>query len=117
IVRSLLFAGIGALVLAAIVGLLLFALLTRPFSRLTRAVQRFADGDHSQRIPVRTDNEINSTARAFNDMAATIEAQVAALHENDRQRRELVANLSHDFRTPLTALRGYAEQLRSTASG
>src|SRR5699024_5675664 len=64
-----------------------------------------------------TDDEIGRTARSFNDMAAIIETQVSALHENDRQRRELVANLSHDFRTPLTALRGYAEKLRGDATG
>lgn len=115
--RSLVIAGIAALALSALAGLLMFALLTRRFSRLTRAVQRFADGDHGTRIPVRSDDEIGRTARAFNDMAATIEAQVSALHENDRHRRELVANLSHDFRTPLTAVRGYAEQLRRDAEG
>ncbi|TAN03318.1 MAG: HAMP domain-containing histidine kinase [Rhodanobacteraceae bacterium] len=115
--RSVLIAGIAALLLSAGAGLLLFALLTRRFSRLTRAVQRLADGDHSTRIAVRSDDEIGRTARAFNDMAATIEAQISALRENDRQRRELVANLSHDFRTPLTALRGYAQKLRENATG
>lgn len=115
--RSLMIAGLGALVLSAVVGLLLFALLTRRFSRLTRAVQRFANGDYAQRMRVGADDEIGRAARAFNDMAATLEAQVNALRENDRQRRELVANLSHDFRTPLTALRGYAEQLRGDAKG
>jgi signal transduction histidine kinase len=47
-------------------------------------------------------------------MARTIEAQLDALRENDRQRRELVSGLSHDFRTPLTSLRGYAERLQAS---
>ncbi|MGN8157867.1 sensor histidine kinase [Salinisphaera sp. RV14] len=111
--RSLVVAGVGALLVSAALGLLLFALLTRRFSRLTRAMQRFAEGDHSQRLSMQTDDEVGRAARAFNDMAATIEAQVSALRENDRQRRDLVASLSHDFRTPLTALRGYAEKLRA----
>ncbi|MGP9807714.1 sensor histidine kinase [Halomonas sp. AOP12-C2-37] len=109
--RSLLVAGIVALVLAGGVGLLLFALLTRRFSRLTRAVQRFAGGDYGQRIESSMDDEIGRAGYAFNDMAATIEAQLDALSENDRQRREMIANLSHEFRTPLTSLRGYAQQL------
>ncbi|MES1954137.1 sensor histidine kinase [Salinisphaera hydrothermalis] len=113
--RSLVVAGVGALLVSAALGLLLFALLTRRFSRLTRAMQRFTEGDHSERLSMETDDEIGRAARAFNDMAATIEAQVSALRENDRQRRDLVANLSHDFRTPLTALRGYAEKLRAGA--
>src|SRR5690625_2427850 len=94
--RSVLITAIGALVLAAVAGLLLFAGLTRRFSRLARAVRRLADGDSATRIPIGTDDEIGRTARSFNDMAAIIETQVSALHENDRQRRELVANLSHD---------------------
>lgn len=113
--RSLLIAGVAALLLAGGLGLLLFALLTRRFSRLTRAVQRFARGDYSQRISPVADDEIGQAGRAFNELAATIEAQLNALRENDRQRRELVANLSHDFRTPLTSLSGYARQLRATS--
>lgn len=112
ITRSLLIAGALAVVLAGVLGLLLFALLTRRFRRLTTAVERFAVGDYGQRIAPGRDDEIGHLSRAFNDMAATIETQLDALRENDRQRRELVANLSHDFRTPLTSLRGYAEQLR-----
>lgn len=109
--RTLLITGCVALALTIAVGLLLFALLTRRFSKVTRAVQRFARGDHHQRIPDLIDDEIGRVGRAFNDMASTIEAQVNALRENDRQRRELVANLSHEFRTPLTSLHGYARQL------
>jgi len=109
--RSLLIAGVVALVLAGGVGLLLFALLTRRFSRLTRAVHRFAGGNYGQRIESSMDDEIGRAGRAFNDMAATIEAQFDALRENDSQRREMIANLSHEFRTPLTSLRGYAQQL------
>ncbi|GAB3670531.1 sensor histidine kinase [Salinisphaera aquimarina] len=113
ITRTLIAAGVLALLLSGAVGLFLFALLTRRFSRLIEAVQRFAEGDYEQRIEPVRDDEIGRLGRAFNDMAATIEVQLNALRENDRQRRELVANLSHDFRTPLTSLQGYAEQLRS----
>ncbi|MGR4069692.1 ATP-binding protein [Billgrantia sp. C5P2] len=114
ITRTLVAAGLMALLVSGIFGLVWFALLTRRFSRLTTAVQRFADGDYGQRIATPRDDELGRLARAFNDMAGTIEAQLAALRETDRQRRELVANLSHDFRTPLTSLRGYTEQLLAT---
>ncbi|APE30757.1 hypothetical protein BOX17_07210 [Halomonas aestuarii] len=111
ITRTLVAAGLLALLISGIFGLVWFALLTRRFSQLTTAVQRFAEGDYGERVAVPRDDEIGRLAGAFNDMAGTIEAQLAALRETDRQRRELVANLSHDFRTPLTSLRGYAEQL------
>jgi signal transduction histidine kinase len=113
ITRTLVVSGVLALLISAVAGLLLFALMTRRFSRLTEAVRRFADGDYRQRIAPGHDDEIGELGRAFNDMAGTIEAQLNALREIDRQRRDLVAGLSHDFRTPLTSLRGYAEQLRS----
>lgn len=115
ITRTLIVAGLLALLVSGVAGLMLFALLTRRFSALTEAVQRFAKGDYRQRFKPGRNDEIGQLGRAFNDMAATIEAQLNALRENDRQRRELVAGLSHDFRTPLTSLRGYAERLQSGA--
>ncbi|MDV6318267.1 HAMP domain-containing sensor histidine kinase [Chromohalobacter sp. HP20-39] len=115
IFRTLLIVGCVALSLTLAVGLALFALLTRRFSRLTRTVQRFSEGDYRQRSSESTDDEIGRLGIAFNNMAATIEAQLEALQETDRQRRELVANLSHEFRTPLTALQGYAKQLSRTS--
>lgn len=116
ITRTLVAAGLMALLISGVFGLVWFALLTRRFSRLTTAVQRFADGDYGQRIAMPRDDELGRLARAFNDMAGTIEAQLQAKRETDRQRRELIANLSHDFRTPLTSLRGYAEQLLATVT-
>ncbi|MFM9270241.1 sensor histidine kinase [Halomonas elongata] len=116
ITRTLVAAGLLALALSGLLGLLWFALLTRRFSRLTSVVQRFAAGEYRARIAEPRSDEIGQLGRAFNDMAGTIEAQLVALRETDRQRRELVANLSHDFRTPLTSLRGYVEQLQRRES-
>ncbi len=113
ITRTLVIAGLLALLVAGVLGLVWFALLTRRFSRLTGAVQRFAGGDYGQRIAAPGDDELGRLARAFNDMAGTLEAQLQALQETDRQRRALIANLSHDFRTPLTSLRGHAERLQA----
>lgn len=111
VMRGVVTAGVLATLLTGAVGLAAFALLTRRFRTLTRAVERFAAGDHWQRVLSTGDDEIGRLAQAFNDMAATIQAQLNALRETDRLRRELVANVSHDFRSPLTSLRGYAEQL------
>lgn len=102
-----------AVAFAAVVGLLLFALLTRRFRRLTATVTRFKEGAYDERVRDTADDEIGRLGRAFNDMAATIEAQVQALERTDATRRELVANVSHDLRTPLTSLRGYAERLQA----
>jgi two-component system, OmpR family, sensor kinase len=92
-------------------GLILFAVLTRRFRRLTQVVRRFQEGAYDERADVEPHDQIGRLAAAFNEMAATIEVQVDALKRTDEARRALAANISHDFRTPLTSLRGYTERL------
>lgn len=100
-----------AVAFAAVIGLVLFALLTRRFRRLTATVRRFKSGEHDERVGDPARDEIGQLGRAFDDMAATIQTQVEALEQTDATRRELVANVTHDLRTPLTSLRGYTERL------
>ncbi|NBB87885.1 MAG: HAMP domain-containing protein [Bacteroidetes bacterium] len=111
ILRTLLVSLLLVLGFTGVVGLLLFGLLTKRFRTLTEAVRSFKAGDHTQRAVVGRDDEVGALARAFNEMADTIAAQMEALRKTDAARRDLVASLSHDFRTPLTSLRGHAEQL------
>jgi two-component system OmpR family sensor kinase len=99
---------LGATVAA---GLILFSVLTRRFRRLTLTVKRFQEGAYHERADVEPRDQIGRLAATFNEMAATIEAQVDALKQTDEARRALAANISHDFRTPLTSLRGYAERM------
>lgn len=99
------------LLLTAIAGLVLFALLTRRLRRMTHAVEVFEQGDLSERIAVTTDDEVGQLAASFNAMADTIEANVEELKLNDRRRRELVANVSHDLRSPLASIQGYLETI------
>ncbi|MFB6230549.1 MAG: ATP-binding protein [Salinibacter sp.] len=107
-----------ALGFTTVVGLVLFWFLTRRFRALTGAVQRFKDGEHDERVDDPADDEIGQLGQAFNEMADTIAAQVAALRRTDEKRRRLVAQVSHDFRTPLTSIRGHAERLLGrTGSG
>lgn len=109
-------AAIALLVLAAfIAGVLLFSLLTRRLRRLTTEVTEFTAGDFASREPVaaapRSTDEIDRLRNACHAMATTIRQQVASLQENDRLRRELVTNISHDLRTPLATMQGYIETL------
>jgi len=107
----------GALLVALLVGLLLFNLLTRRLSRLTDAVEAFKDSDFSNPKVMRTGladpkgDEIGRLAAADEGMAERIIQQVGALRQTDELRRELVANVSHDLRTPLSSLKGYIETL------
>jgi signal transduction histidine kinase len=104
------------LVLAAFVaGALLFAVLTRRLRSLTAEVEEFTKGPFEDARPVavseRPRDEIDQLRNACHYMADTIRQQVVSLKENDRLRRELVTNISHDLRTPLTSMQGYIETL------
>jgi signal transduction histidine kinase len=107
----------GALAVALLVGLLLFNLLTRRLRRLTDSVEAFRDSDFSDEAVIRTgltdgdDDEIGRLAKTFERMAERIILQVRKLRQTDELRRELVANVSHDLRTPLSSLKGYIETL------
>ena len=101
-----------ALLLAALAGVLLFAVLTRRLRRLMAAVKSFEQGDFSVRVHVGGTDEVAALADGFNMMAECIEAQVDTLKRTDTLRRDLVANVSHDLRNPLAALRGYLETLQ-----
>ena len=78
---------------------------------LEDAANRFGEGDLSARAPAIGGDEVAAVAEAFNRMAADLAARQAQLVEADRARRQLLADVSHELMTPLTAIRGYAETL------
>ncbi len=108
---------IAGLFFALLAGLLVFYSLTRRLQRLTRAMERFQRRGFSEPIAIegRRDaargDEIDRLGTAFEGMAARMAEQVGELKRADSLRRDLVANVSHDLRTPLASLRGYLETL------
>jgi two-component system, OmpR family, sensor kinase len=106
-------AGIAVVILASIAGLVLFRALTGRLRRLTARVERFTKKGtvEAEAAPSTGQDEIDQLDREFRLMADRIGAQMRELKETDALRRELVANVSHDLRTPLAALRGYLETL------
>ncbi|MEZ1316019.1 ATP-binding protein [Pseudomonas fluorescens] len=114
---ALLSIGLVAL-LCLIAGLAAFALITRPLRRLTDTVSQFdIDGVPSAPAPATpTDkgashDEIAILDATFRQMQARLSEQWRSLTRQDQERRELVANISHDLRTPLASLHGYLETL------
>ena len=92
-------------------GLLMIFFLTRNLQKLSDAVRKVQKGDFSARVHIQTGDELNELADAFNEMAEKIELALQTLSKNDHLRRELVANISHDLRTPLASIEGYAETI------
>ncbi len=100
-----------ALPVVGLLGLALFFFSTRRLERLTRTVRAFGAGDYSRRAEAASRDEIGELAGAFNRMADTIVSNVDRIREADRERRELIANISHDLRNPLASIQGYLETL------
>ncbi|HUX19677.1 MAG TPA: HAMP domain-containing sensor histidine kinase, partial [Spirochaetia bacterium] len=99
------------LVVAGLSGLTLFALLTRRLRRLTEAVGAFERGELTRRVRITSSDEVDRLGQSFNRMADTISADIDRMQQVDKLRRELVANVSHDLRSPLSSIRGYLETI------
>ena len=75
---------------------------TRPIQSLALAARKLAKGDLSQRVNVKSKDEVGELARDFNQMAADLE-------RTDKLRKNMVADIAHELRTPLSNIRGYIE--------
>jgi signal transduction histidine kinase len=105
---------LGSLLVAIAIGVLLFAWLTRPLQSVLGQVRSYREStteepDAPHRALPR--NEIEELQLAIERMNARIDRQIQALQDSDRTRRELIANVSHDLRTPLASMQGYLETL------
>ena len=117
IFRLSLWISLVALLATATAGLVMLAWLTRRLTRLDAAMQDYSDGTAFERLNLpepdggEPGDEIKRLESTFRRMALRIEEQVTSLRQVDSQRRELIANVSHDLRTPLATLQGYIETL------
>ena len=102
-----------------IFGILLFSvtfmILQEPYiryiSRISEAVQNISEGDLNTVIDVIGDDEFSSMAANLNHMAADIKKLMEKERESERTKNELITNVAHDLRTPLTSIIGYLELL------
>ena len=100
-----------ALVITFLVGLLAIYLITKNLNTVVSGFRRFKDGDLGTRIELKGGGELQQVAGTFNEMAATIEQNIEELKGVDKLRKELIGNVSHDLRTPIASIQGYAETL------
>lgn len=107
--------GVGTLLItllaAVVIGVLAVYRLTKNLRHVIERVQQFKTGDFSTRIRVEAASELAPLASTFNNMAETLTLNNNLLQEAEQLRRNLVATVSHDLRTPLAAIHGYAETL------
>lgn len=100
---------ITTLLFGAASGLFLFFFLTKRLHEMTGVVKKFEKGQYTQRVPVGAEDEVGQLGIAFNHMAETMQNIMHDLERVDRLRREMVANISHDLRSPLASIQGYIE--------
>ena len=79
--------------------------------KIVSVVRRFKEGDLNARIKLKSKSELGEFADSFNEMADTINKNIEEIKTMDNLRRELVANVSHDLRTPLATIQGYIETI------
>ena len=108
---------IGIIVFGLITGLVLFHFLTTRLTVLSTTMKAFQESGLeripvSQRLDSQSNDEIGQLGKSFKHMARKIVQQMKVLKKTDALRRELVANVSHDLRTPLASLQGYLETLQ-----
>lgn len=102
---------LSALLIALLVGVVTFFLITDSVCRIAAVVSRFKEGDYSARIEGYAKGNLGMLTSTFNEMADVIVDNFDKISATDKFRQELIANVSHDLRTPLSIMQGYAETL------
>lgn len=104
----------AVLLITFVVGLLIFYLMTRRLRKLSSQMQESIEHNEFNLLEINNDNhkdEVGQLSVQFNKLIKTINKQINELRNVDKVRRDLIANVSHDLRTPITTLQGYLETL------
>lgn len=109
--------GIVVFSVSAISGLLLFALarkITKPLNKLTKIADEITLGNYGKKVELKgSDYEISALSESINSMSSAIEQKIKEIREELEKRNMFVADFTHEMKTPMTAIIGYAQMLRS----
>jgi len=103
--RFLLWGGLVAVAIALLLTFFLSRRILAPVKALTSAAERVGSGDFSQRVEIKDKSELGELAQAFNSMSSDLERA-------EKLRKNMVADVAHELRTPLSNVQGYLEALR-----
>ena len=111
--RAWLAASAALLVLGGGAAVLFSRRVTRPLTALQTASEKIADGEYTQRTQVKTDDEIGALSRSFDAMAAAVEGKINELSKTTQSQQDFIAAFTHEVKTPMTAMLGYADLMRA----
>lgn len=100
------------LLISLVTGLFVFSTLTSRLEKIKKTVKGFERGQLNDRIDVNGNDELSELSVCFNRMADTLVDNMKEIQKTDRLRRELVANVSHDLRSPIASIQGYLETIQ-----
>ncbi len=109
--RRLLFASWLAVAAALALGLVASRVAARPLRAMTVTATRIAQGDYDVDVPQASPDEFGVLSRTLGSLAAELKRDMTQIRRLEIMRRDFVANVSHEVRTPVTAIQGYAETL------
>lgn len=104
------------LLFALAIGLIIIWLVTENLRKVIEVMQKFRQGDLTARIKMQSKGDVKEISRMFNEMADILTQNVERIRQVEVLRRELIANVSHDLRTPISIIHGYAETLLMKAN-
>lgn len=102
--QAILYAALAGIIGAILMGILLAGFFLKPIRNLMEASRKMATGELEQSVPVQSTDELGQLSRTFNQMSNGLAA-------SDRQRRQLIADITHDLSSPLQVIAGYIEML------
>ncbi|CAH2212382.1 HAMP domain-containing sensor histidine kinase [Tepidibacter aestuarii] len=88
--------------------------ITKPIDKLINSIQIIENGNFSERVNIKSNDEIGILSDHFNKMASVIEEKMKQLKKNIDEKQSFIDNLTHEIKTPLTSIIGYADFLRNT---
>lgn len=115
IYRIVLMGGLVAVAIALIIGYITSKRITSPISQIQTIAQSISQGNFSERIDIKTKDELGELAKSLNKMADRLQTQIYNLKKMDKVRTDFVANVSHELKTPLTSIKGFIETLEDGA--
>ena len=120
--KFFLFLSVGTLVLGIVITVILANRIAKPIKQIDKAAQKIAAMDFSEQCEVHTGDEVEALANSVNSMSEKLKENISLLRrdlereeQTNRMRREFIANVSHDLKTPISLISAYGEMLKDNS--